>query len=120
MTKSNSKTALREAALRVFAKLIQTHYGRRLKGVYRVDLAGDYEDEDQADAYLAVVLTDGNWRSFDEVGALAGLAYDALEETDVYMRALPISQTAWNDPTGIMSEIDPATKARAETLMEMA
>ena len=109
-----------EAALQLFSSMIKRHYGNRVLGLYRVNLDDDYEEYDRADAYIAVVLADGDWSVFEEVGVLGGYAYDALEQSDVFMRALPIAKADWDDPSRRGAEISAAAKAGATSLMEMA
>ena len=107
-----------KAGLLVLAKKIQKHYGKKIQGIYSVDLRPTYDPEDRADAYVIVVLPNDGWRYFDEVGTLGGLTYDALEETDIFIDAEPISLSAWNDRSGKISDISPKILAKAESLLE--
>jgi len=108
-----------KSGLLVLARKIQKHYGKQVQGIYSVDLGQTYDPEDRSDAYVIVVLADGNWRYFDEVGTLAGLSYDVLEETEVFVDAEPVTLSAWNARSGKVSEISPSILERAESLLEV-
>ena len=116
MTEQDARTALRRLAVDV-----RTHYGERLKGIYLVDARNLYDDEDAADIETVIVLADGEWRSLDERMALVDLTYDILLDTELYIRALPVSLSVWLDPA---AADDPswigALKERAEPIMEAA
>ncbi len=86
-------------ALTDMTRRVRDHYGKRLLGVYQLSTAGEYDDEDAPDAEIVVVLADGDWRFMDEIEVLAGLAFDSLMVTEIYISADPISNTAWRDPS---------------------
>ena len=116
MTEQDARTALRRLAADV-----RKHYGERLRGVYLVDAKDLYDDEDAADLETVIVLADGEWRSMDERMALVDMTYDILLDTELYIRALPVSLSDWLDPA---AADDPswilALKEKAEPIMEAA
>ena len=86
-------------ALTDMTRRVRDHYGKRLLGVYQLSTAGEYDDEDAPEAEIVVVLKDGDWRLMDEIEVLAGLAFDSLMVTEIYISADPISSSAWDDPS---------------------
>jgi len=78
---------------------VQRNYSGRLSGIYRIDRNAELESEDQSDAEIAVVLADGPWQLIVEQQRLGELTFDALMETEVYVRAWPISVSSWRDPS---------------------
>jgi hypothetical protein len=114
MTKPDVRTVLHR-----LAGDVRNHYGDRLRGIYRIDTRGLSNANEQADVEVAVVLTDGDWRPVDEMKTLVYLKYDLLVETELYIRALPLPFSAWQDPS---KSREPASiremKDRAEPLME--
>ena len=100
---------------------IRRHYGDRLKGIYRIDRADLLEDEDRSDAEIVVILADGAWRNLDEMRELSRMTFDVLMDAEVYIRAWPISLSAWNEPTtaahpGLVDEF----RTHAEPILEAA
>jgi hypothetical protein len=109
------------AVLRALAADVRSHYGDRLRGIYLVDTRGLYNENEQADGEVVVVLADGNWRPIDERKALVRLTYNIHLGSEVYIRASPVPLAAWRDPS---TSPDPASiqaiKDRAEPIMEVA
>ena len=112
MTEQDARTALRRLAADV-----RKHYGERLRGVYLVDAKDLYDDEDAADLETVIVLADGEWRSMDERMALVDMTYDILLDTELYIRALPVSLSDWMDPAAARRpqlDTGPQRKGRAD------
>jgi len=76
---------------------VRSHYGSRAGSIYRIDRAANMEETDGSDAEIVVLLADGSWRTLDEQRALGKLTFEALMEHDVYIRAWPIAQAAWEE-----------------------
>jgi hypothetical protein len=93
-------------ALRKLADDVRNHYGDRLRGIYLVDTRGLHNANEEGDAAVVVVLADGDWRPVHERKALVHLTYDLLLETELYIRALPMPLSAWQDPS---ASSDPAS-----------
>jgi antitoxin ChpS len=117
MTKRKIKSALRK-----LAAASQRHYGARFQGIHFIAPDSEMENEEtEPDAEVVVVLADGDWQFMTEKLQLAGLAFDILLETEVYIRAWPMAISSWRDPK---SHRDPAfvqdLKRRAEPVLEAA
>ncbi len=85
-----------ERAVRLYLSLIASHYniagaivyGSRARGTHRVD----------SDADVAVILR-GNRQDFWAVTMdMAGIAFDVLLETDIFVSPLPIWLDEWVNP----------------------
>ena len=100
-----TKQDVREVLRRPVGDL-RSHYGDRLQGIYLVDTRDLYNENEQADAEVVVVLADGNWRPIDERKALVHLTYNSLLESELYIPALPVPLAAWQDPSTVS---DPAS-----------
>ena len=108
-----------EEGLRLLSKLVRARYGNRVKGLYRINISEQYDYEDEPDAEVVVVLTDGDWQPSDESEKLSDLTYDVLLESDLFVLAEPIQESAWADPSEAADPIWVRTlKARAKLLTE--
>jgi hypothetical protein len=93
---------VKNSSEKAFLKLVErlkSHYGSRLSAIYRVDERKIWDAEEQADVEIAVVLTDGDWRFADEHQSLVALAFESVLDDAVYVRAWPISERGWIDPS---------------------
>ncbi len=86
------------AALRRFAADVWSHYGDRLKGLYLAGSRGRGDHHPHSDVDVAVILADGDWRSWDESGILSDLSYGLLIEEGVDIQGVPIPASHWEDP----------------------
>jgi len=108
-----------DEGLQLLSKLIRARYGSRLKGLYRIDISGQYDYEDEPDEEVVVVLADGVWNPSDESEKLSDMTYDVLLETDLFVLAEPIQDSAWADPSKAADPISVKTlKTRAKLLTE--
>jgi hypothetical protein len=109
--------------LQRFAADVRRHYGDRVLGIYAFDYLFDEGDDDEisADADVAIVLSDGDWRFLDEKRQLVRLAFDILMETEFYIRAWPFPVSAWRDPSRYSNpRLVREIKQRAEPILEVA
>jgi uncharacterized protein len=86
-------------ALQRFVAEVKRHYGDRLKGVYLTGSRARGDHHPHSDVDVAVILADGNWRSWDESGVLSDLSYDQLIRDGVDIQGVPIPLSHWKDPT---------------------
>lgn len=86
-------------ALRRFAAIAREHYGARLKGLYLFGSRARGDHHPHSDVDVAVVLQDGDWRSWNEVRTLSDLTYDLLIEDGADIQAIPIRVSEWEEPS---------------------
>ena len=115
------KTSRESSALHRFVMEIQQHYAGRLVDVYRINRRHLLEDADQNEVEIAVLLKDGAWRQIDESRELTRLAFSVLLETEVYIRAWPVSSRGWEEPSAAAyPDLVREFKRHAEPIQEAA
>ncbi|MDF3063987.1 MAG: putative polymerase, beta domain protein region [Microvirga sp.] len=82
-----------------FSKVVRAHYGQRLKGLYLFGSRARGDHHPHSDVDVAVILDDGDWRSWDEVRALSDLTYDILIEDGPDIQGVPIRLSEWEEPS---------------------
>jgi hypothetical protein len=115
-------TARDNGILDRFSADAQKAYGKRLLGLYVFDYllaeAGDADDM-SVDMDVAVILADDGWVFLDEKKRLVELTFDILVDTEVYIRAWPLSASAWRDPsTDANSALIQEIKRHAQPIRE--
>ena len=112
----------RSELLSRFSAGVRREYGDRLRGLYVFDyLFGESADDDEVsvDTDVAVILTDGDWSFLEEKKRLVRLTFDILLDTEVYIRAWPLSASAWNDPsTHANPQLMRDIKSHSEPILE--
>jgi predicted nucleotidyltransferase len=85
-------------ALARFAAHVRDRYGDRVRGVYLFGSRARRDHKPDSDADIAVVLTDGDWRFWDEKMDLVDLAFDIGVDHRLYVQPWPFSESEWRDP----------------------
>ncbi len=85
-------------ALRLFADAVRRAYGDRLKGlvVFGSRARGDASPDSDLD--VAVILSGESIERYQELMALADIAYDAIVETGIEVQPWAVSSGEWDDP----------------------
>lgn len=87
-----------DRAVREFARNVCGAYGDRVKGIFLFGSRARGDHTPESDVDVAVVLTDGDWRVWDEKMRLADIEYDIIVDTGVEPQGWPISESEWRDP----------------------
>jgi predicted nucleotidyltransferase len=87
-----------QRALKRFVEDAKRHYGARLKGLYLAGSRARGDHHPHSDVDVAVILEDGDWRSWDESGVLSDLSYDLLIRDGVDIQGVPIPLSHWDEP----------------------
>ena len=90
------------SALAAFARLVEAHYGERLKGLYLFGSRARGDHRPMSDADVAVVLADGDWVEWRERSDLIGLAYGPSLESGLLIQPWPVAASVWRG--GSMNE----------------
>ena len=93
-----------EAAISDFARAVRKAYGPRVRGIYLFGSRARGDHTKESDADIAVVLADGESRSWAEMKRLADIAYDFIVSTGAGIEAWPVPESAWKDPGGHVDE----------------
>lgn len=86
------------AAIEDYARTIREAYGERVKGIYLFGSRARGDHTRESDADIAVVLADGDWRTWPETKRLIDVGYDILLATGADLRAWPIRESEWDSP----------------------
>jgi antitoxin ChpS len=95
---SRADDAVVGRALQEFVRAVRRTYGDRVKGIYLFGSRARGDHTADSDADVAIVLTDGDWRVWDEKMRLADIEYDVIVETGVEPQGWPVSESEWRDP----------------------
>ncbi len=85
-------------ALDVFVAALRKHYGKQLHDIVLYGSRARGDDSPDSDVDLAVILNDGDWRPFSELMVMAGMSYDALMRTGLFIQSIPIPLSSWESP----------------------
>ena len=88
-----------QRALRRFVADVKRHYGNRLTGLYLTGSRARGDHHPHSDVDVAVILEDGDWRSWDESGVLSDLSYGRLIEDGVDIQGVAIPASHWEEPS---------------------
>ncbi|HEX8663756.1 MAG TPA: nucleotidyltransferase domain-containing protein [Beijerinckiaceae bacterium] len=88
-----------QRALARFVADVRRHYGKRLKGLYLFGSRARGDHHPHSDVDVAVILEDGDWRSWDESGTLSDLSYDLLIQDGVDIQGVAIPLSHWEEPS---------------------
>jgi uncharacterized protein len=88
-----------ERALERFIAKVKGHYRDRLRGVYLAGSRARGDHQPASDVDVAVILADGDWRSWNESGVLSDLSYELLIQDGVDVQGVPIPLSHWENPT---------------------
>ena len=116
--------AMTEGTIRIGLPLLldalKSRYGSRLSGVYSIDLREQYDEHEQSENWVAVVLDDSAWTPIDEDMALADIEADILLQSGHDFYAVPISRAEWERPVPRHSDISRDVRDKAQPLMALA
>lgn len=81
-----------------FSRRVRELYADRLKGVllFGSRARGDHRPESDAD--VVVVLSDGDWREYDELMKLSDISFDVLLDHRTNVHPWPLPESAWLEP----------------------
>jgi predicted nucleotidyltransferase len=85
-------------ALDDYVAVVRRHYGARLQDIVLFGSRARGEGTEESDFDIAIILSDGDWRKFDELMLLSDLAFDTMLEHGVYIQATPIVRSDWLQP----------------------
>lgn len=89
-----------DGALQRFSAEVRRRYGDRLRGLYLFGSRARRDHRPDSDADLAVVLSDGELRHWDEKMNLVDLILDLDLDLYLYLQPWPFTESEWNDPDG--------------------
>ena len=88
----------RQTALQDFGHRVRRHYGRKLSGLHIIHRQDHWEDADEPDLEIVVVL-EGAPDLDRETEVISDLTYDCLVATRAFVLAHPVRQSQWSSPT---------------------